>query len=168
MSNNINNRIMEQKVKSPIKAFKDNESGKWGAINTKGETVIPFEFGYIIGFHEGLPAFIGDNHLYGFIDESGNQVIPPIWDFCSGFENGLAWVRNSEKKYGYIDKQGNVVIPCQWAGAESFFHSPSFAIVRDEQDNYFKIDRHGNVVCQFGPKHPYRWNNQPVTKKELI
>ena len=74
------------------------DGGTTPSIDFKDAIKSRDEFGYIIGFHEGLSAFIGDNHLYGFIDKSGNQVIPPIWDFCSGFKNGLAPVRKFRKK----------------------------------------------------------------------
>ena len=82
-----------------------NKGEKWGAINDKGEIVVPLEFEYINHFSENIAqvtvnpkesfyGFIerekGKHEKNGFIDNKGNVIIPLKYDSAKKFSEGLA------------------------------------------------------------------------------
>ncbi len=95
-----------------LAAFEKND--QWGFINTKGEEIIPAQFGYASDFTEGLSPFTtvdnGNFGKWGFIDAKGEIRIPMQYDFATNFRNGYAEVRNSEGKRGFINKDGVLVV----------------------------------------------------------
>lgn len=100
-----------QNIYGEYRIFNDNSlaslkdfNGKWGAINKKGETVIPFKYEGLKAFTEGVAGFERDGK-FGFVDIYGNEIIKPQFDDVSSFYNGLAVVRQGDKAY-CIDKQG--------------------------------------------------------------
>lgn len=62
-----------------------DNTGKYGCIDTKGNETLPFKYDSLLNFNEGIACFITKGK--------------------NGFEDG---------KQGYIDKQGNVIIPCEY------------------------------------------------------
>jgi len=90
----------------------ENEDGKWGFINTKGELVIDYKFdaGWFstISFHEGL-AFVQEEGKWGYINKQGAFVISPQFKSANKFINGVARVYLVEKSAAYIDKTGKII-----------------------------------------------------------
>lgn len=93
---------------------KPGEDGrvKYGVINTKGETVIPFEY-------DGNAANqITDNGYFllekdkrvGFVDINNNSLTGFIYEDAEPFKDGLAAVKINGK-WGYINAEGETVIP---------------------------------------------------------
>ncbi len=81
------------------------KNGIMGAINTKGEVVIPFEYQWIGKFSEGLiPAkkYINGDVLAGFINEKNEVVVPFVYVQTDSFSEGLAIVYKGEN----YEKQG--------------------------------------------------------------
>ena len=70
----------------PIKEF-----GKWGYINTDGQTVIKCQFDEAGQFSEGLAAILVDT-VWGFIDTTGKIVIEPKYSSVAQFSEGLCFV----------------------------------------------------------------------------
>ena len=104
------------------KSTEDNTT-KYGYINTEGKLVIDCQYDFTDEFSEGL-ARVQKNGKYGFIDKQGNVVIDFIYDEANNFSDGLALVRQGEewgkndkgKKvankgvWKYIDKEGKIVL----------------------------------------------------------
>lgn len=100
---------------------------KFGFINNKGKTEIPFKFADQTlvalesggGFHEGLAAIGIDrpNYVYagdiGYINKKGDFVIAPQYKRASAFFCGVAVVEKDEK-YGAINKKGEVIVPMKY------------------------------------------------------
>ena len=85
---------------------------KYGYINHRGETVIPFMYDSAGDFHEGL-ARVTKNEKYGYINHQGETVIPFIYDSVGNFHEGLAWARR-DGQWGYINHRGETVIPFKY------------------------------------------------------
>src|SRR5207237_3422604 len=66
-------------------------TGKWGYINTAGDSVITPRFEYASSFSDGLAA-IELNHRWRYIDRTGSIVIPPQFVFAGNFHEGMARV----------------------------------------------------------------------------
>lgn len=102
-----------------------DESGKWGFINTSGEYVIEPKFSDVSSWFEDheLWAAQDENGKWGFIDRSGEYVIEPRFVGVRGFSEGLApaWIRkDGETAVGFIDKRGEFVIAPEYAYTEGF------------------------------------------------
>jgi hypothetical protein len=95
------------------KLKKEKEEEKWGYIDKTGTIVIPPQFKYARGFHDGLAVVcVGDK--YGYIDKTGKFVINPQFDSAMEFDNGVASVMMKvADKYqsGYIDQSGKYIWP---------------------------------------------------------
>lgn len=106
-----------------------------GAINAKGDIVVPFQYekyhGSIIGEPQyGFPngsilCCFHKNDKIGFLDSYGKEAIPFIYDDLGfdeeGYDSktGLCCVRK-DGKYGFIDKDGETIIPFIYDRAYSF------------------------------------------------
>ncbi len=95
------------------------KDGKWGAINEKGKTVLPFEYDQIIaepnpGIFNGMFEVKKDGKV-GFVDKKGEVVIPCEYEergFLSNFDNGFSFKKNG--KSGVVDYEGNIVWPFEF------------------------------------------------------
>lgn len=99
--------------------LRDNyKEGKIGAIDTKGNVVIPFKY---------------DDVLYDPI-KGGSAII-----------EDLACLKK-HGKWGYIDKKGKVIIPFKFKAAEAF-HNGKAKVTKKSifgKEQTFYIDKHGN------------------------
>ena len=116
------------------------KDGKYGFIDTSGNTKIPFIYDEAYPFLEGL-ARVKKDGKWGFIDTSGNTKIPLIYDDAWSFSEGLALVKK-DRKYGFLDTSGNTKIPLIYDWAYSF--SAGLALVEKDRKWGF-IDTSGNT-----------------------
>ena len=93
---------------------------KWGVIDRKCNTIIPFELDYNCNnstFSEGLARVQNGSklgNLYGFIDINGNSIIQNIYDYATDFKEGYSFVKLNKKGL-LIDKKGDLLttIKCE-------------------------------------------------------
>lgn len=102
------------------------KKGLWGAVNLKGETVIPFTYTRLQPFKNGFAKAQKDHKYWGVIDKN-NKVSVPLKIACSqlsDFKNGIAKVvRNSKSgrpKMGYVNLKGDFIIPPNYDHIENF------------------------------------------------
>lgn len=99
----------------------------WGAVDTKGNLVIPAEYKYLGSLREGLINFKKEGKM-GYMDRNQQVVIPETYFNYADFSYGLAAASPAEGgKLGYIDKKNNMVIPAQYEEASTFYKG--YAIV---------------------------------------
>jgi hypothetical protein len=97
----------------------------WGFVDSHAHVVIPAQFAFSSGFHEGLACVLKD-HRWGYIDRTGKMVIelPADCSYAEAFTDGRAAVAvggesrvpgflevKKGAKWGFIDKTGKFVIP---------------------------------------------------------
>lgn len=134
---------MNQKEKSPIKAFKDSKSGKWGVINRKGETTTPFLYGNVFYEWEHKVLLFVENGKQVFKNRHGEIITPDVWKTMNTFHEGLVTVVDENDHYGFADEEGNMVFPPQWDYA--FYFENGYAYIR-QGENRFYMDHAGNVL----------------------
>lgn len=79
---------------------------KYGFINIKGDTVIPFIYDDIfLGFSNGL-ADVTINDSCGYIDKKGEIIIPLIYETCYPFKSDLAHIESFDGETLLINKNG--------------------------------------------------------------
>lgn len=140
---------MEQKVTSPLRAFKDKESGKWGFKNNDGEVVVPPTWwNAYFQFDEGMCAVANDDKKIGFVDETGKLVIPCQYIWHSVFSEGLVKVQDAKThKMGYINKSGDTVIPFVFQKGGDF--KDGITTVMGDNGKWGVINRKGETLIPF-------------------
>lgn len=133
---------------------KENITGKWGYVDSRGKLIINPQFDDAWDFTEGIAA-VKENEKWGFINTDGTYIIEPQFEYARRFSEGLALVKICNK-VGYIDKSGSYIIHPQYGYAHDF--SEGIAAVRRCYDkekeykskynvcNWGYIDKKGNWV----------------------
>ena len=132
-----------------LTACKTNEiavvklNSKFGCINRKGETIIPFTWDWLIQSHNSKYLLAKKDSLYGFINKKGVIIIQPKYKDANLFSEGLAPVSNGIK-FGFIDKKDNIVIPFIYDNIFlGFSHNLSDV---EKHDSCGYINRKGKIV----------------------
>ena len=132
------------KLDGPL--FINEQDGKYGFINTKGEQVVECEFDWISDFSEGL-AKVEKDGKWGYINTKGEQVIECKFDYAEYFSEGLARVEKDGKS-GYINTKGEQVIECKFDYAWGF--SKGLALVeKDDKWGYINTKGEQVIECKF-------------------
>ena len=112
----------------------ENLDGKWGALSSTGETIIPFVYDYIFPYIDTSENMIRvglltENNImkYGFVDMKGNVKIPIVYDdTLEKFSEGLC-----AACYARYDVNGNVI------GKDWFFiNKGNETVLRFDDDVY--------------------------------
>lgn len=117
--------------------------GKWGYVNSKGETLINFKFDFACSFSEGF-ARVNLNKKWGYINESGEYYVTPAFDDTKDFSQGRAAVKLGSK-WGFIDDKGYFIAEPQFDFAKSFKNG--YAAVSVDGKWGF-IDLSGDIVIE--------------------
>ncbi len=121
-------------------------------IDTSGRDVTPSQYGWALGFQEGLAA-VDDGGGCCYIDVSGKKVIAGPFRRAESFHEGLAAVNPiGSELYGFIDKDGKMVIEPQFLQV-AHFSSGLCGVIRPNADGEGRqigcIDRLGDFAITF-------------------
>lgn len=122
---------------------------KYGAVNAKGQVVVPFEYDYISDFSGGL-AKVEKNKKYGLVDINGKLIIPIMYESLYHCENS-GWPKpvKINGKAGAINRQNKLVIPATYRFIDCFYNG--LAIVADaKEETYGMMDSTGKMLIPFG------------------
>ena len=81
--------------------------GKYGKVDFSGKEIIPYVYGHIGAFSDGVAPFMKDGK-YGLIDKSGKIVVQSIYDSIYNFRDGFARIMK-DGKHGIIDTKGKII-----------------------------------------------------------
>lgn len=130
--------------RGPEPAKKD---GKYGYVDQKGKTVIPFRYDGAGQFGEDGLAVVGLNGKFGYIDRRGEFAVQPRFARALPFgPNGLAVVRDGDL-WGAIDRHGDFVIPAKFE--ELRLSRYSDLVVARLNGKAGVLDSKGNKVVPF-------------------
>jgi hypothetical protein len=110
-----------------LAVVQDAETRLFGAVNSKGETVIPCVYVELGDFHDGLAYARNEDGNHGFLDATGKGAVRFDFEDAGDFAEGRAAVRTGGE-WGYVDKSGKLVIPAQFDDACQF--AEGFAAVK--------------------------------------
>lgn len=110
-SANLSNTILRNSGNDNIIIYQSTENELYGAIDVKGNEVIPCKYDKLT-----LP---GNNKigfkkygLWGYMDYEGNEVIKPQFSEANEFKGGVALVKTKDGDYGIINEDGDVQFNC--------------------------------------------------------
>lgn len=113
-----------------------------GAINQKGEIVIPFQYQELQSSSQNRIAFF-ELGKWGFFNTKGEIVIPPTFDYVGEFNQGLCLV-SLNNKFGYINTSGATIIPLLYDYASDFEDGQAFVQIKNAS---FTIDTKGRKIA---------------------
>lgn len=83
----------------------------YGAINEKGETIIPFKYNRLGNFKNGYAYYLSSN--YGLINDN-NQVNQAKWDWISDVDSNSIVVVKKQAKFGLMNVNDELVLPVEY------------------------------------------------------
>lgn len=119
---------------------------KWGFINTKNETVVPFKYDYAKNFSGGLAA-VNLNKKWGFINATNKLTIPFQYDEVREFKEARCAVQLYDK-WGFINEAGTLVIPYKYDDVSYSGFSGGLTGV-EQYDKWAVINTSGKVLTAF-------------------
>lgn len=140
----LKERVEEKRLESLRLIAVQDDSDKWGYVDTSGNVVIPCIYNAAWPFSDGMALVEDDSGKRGYIDKAGRVIVPCIYKYADDFSEGLARVEDASGKMGFIDKTGRVVIPCIYNIAYNF--SDGLAVVKDDSGKRGYIDKAGKVI----------------------
>ena len=141
--------------------------GIYGAVNKKGEAIIPIIYDYaMFRFTEGLLA-VKINNKWGYVDANHKVVIPFEYDNISDyrFEDGKFWMKNNsvlgttdyfrgnhvfvckDDKVGIINKQNEIVFPFIYKNISSY--NSNYLCVSHDELKYGVVDFNNKTILPF-------------------
>jgi hypothetical protein len=114
----------------------------WGAINRKGDVIVPILYDAIGSSGDTLLHF-RDRSMLKWADLSGKIVKGISFESAETFREGVARVRTAGK-WGLINQEGNWVVPPRYATVNVFVNVAQ-ARVGDGEWEYFYYDDNGRV-----------------------
>jgi len=117
--------------------------GKYGVIDSCGNTIVDYEYDSIFPFEDGLALVVKENRM-GAIDEFGTEIIPVIYDKIDDFYKGFASVK-SKHKWGVINDLGEIIIPINYE--KVICCGPSQIMMQNGNDIY-NFNSKGDLICQ--------------------
>ena len=140
--------------------------GKFGAIDSLGNEVIPCKYNWIFDFKENLNVtrvFNGkvyeEGHpaegKFGIIDKAGKEILPIQYDYIYNFYGNTAIVfkgKNTDSyycypgkgKYGIINDKGILIVPLKYDHIEKSYYDDYYEATLG--DKTYKFDINGKPI----------------------
>ena len=119
-------------------------NGKYGAIDTSGNLLIPYEYDSISQADDKGNLIVELDGFYGIIDRNGNAIVPIKYRSIRRADDcGIYAVLNGKMLWGYVNSTGEQVIPCRFDECESFSEN-GIARAKGKNGLYGFIDTNGN------------------------
>ena len=103
-----------------IKGYYVKRNGKWGCIDSFGNTVIEIKYEALDKFDLKGRARVIYNGKFGIVDCGGKTIIPTGYDYIYPFGNLPVAVAKIGSKYGAVNTDGSVAIPFEYDYLYSF------------------------------------------------
>lgn len=119
--------------------------GKYGLIDTLGNTVVPFLYNDAMDWCQMNRLGVKKKNKWGFIDRYNNIKIPFKYGYVNNFEpNGLSICSTKGIRYSLIDTNGVKITKSKYIGIQGIYNTDLF-IVR-LKDKYGVINNFGDIL----------------------
>lgn len=123
-----------------------DDKGRWGAIDAKGEVIVPYLFRYIRRLDDGyflvsLPSTTEQGLVYGVFNAQGQEIIPPQYfhiEYLRDIKRFNVTINEARFKQGYLDEAGKVVVPVIYDQLERISEIKTIA-KRDGKYGYINV-----------------------------
>ena len=124
-----------------------SEDGKYGFLDIKGRSAIPFNYDNAADFFEDFAIvakkMINNEYAHGYINKVGYEIIPLEFEDAENFQNGKALVRQNLKLH-WINKSGNPINANEYDVVENFIlHDKESEIKEIERSRFAIVSKNG-------------------------
>ena len=123
-----------------IKGYYVVRNGKWGCIDSFGNTVIPTIYDALDKFDSRGRARVIYNGKFGIVDCGGTTIIPTGYDYIHPFGNLNVSVAQLGTRYGAVNLDGTVAIPFEYDYIYSFSDNPVTVAYKDKKFSIISTD----------------------------
>lgn len=142
---------------SMIKGYYAVKNGKWGCIDSFGNTVIDFRYEALDKFDEKGRARVIYKGYFGIIDCGGREIIPTAYDYIYPFGKLDVAVAKLGSNYGAVNLDGSVAIPFVYDYIYSF--NDCFSTVAYKNKEFTVINTEGKPVNEKTYKYIEEFKN---------
>lgn len=121
------------------------DSNKYGVINLKGDTIVPFIYDHIDPFKNGF-AKITKKDKIGVVNTSAVEVIPCVYDEIKDIEDGMAIV-SKYGVYGVVNTNNDTIILIRNQSISNYYQG-TYMVYKDYL--FGVIDTTGANTVPFG------------------
>lgn len=127
--------------------FYTTKGGKYGYINLKNETIIPFIYDEVRQFVKGLaPVRIGT--LWGIIDKQGRLIVTPMWQkIIINHDSDIIIALGLDGYWVLLNKDGNIIASDSWEQLEKSYYVEYYLAYKN---GYWGIlEQNGKLICGY-------------------
>jgi hypothetical protein len=139
-------------INSNLIAVKD-ESGNYGIINRKKDSITNFEYFNVWGDEESI-LVMDYNKKFSILDCEGNLISKETYDGAELFCEDLAAVRKDDK-WGFIDREGNLAIDYQYDNIYGGFSDGLMAVEKEGMWRFIDTDGEWVFGMDFENAHSF-------------
>lgn len=123
-----------------IKGYYVKKNGKWGCIDSFGNTVIETKYEGLDKFDLKGRARVIYNGKFGIVDCGGAEVISTGYDYIYPFGNLSVAVAQLGSRYGAVNLDGSVAVHFEYDYLYSFADNPSTVAYRNNEFSIISTD----------------------------
>jgi hypothetical protein len=117
------------------KLFVCKDKEKYGAINDKGQVVIPFVYNKLGDFKNGFAYYF--TSYFGLLNKN-NQQLNAQWDWVSGVDTNHIIIVSKDKKFGLMNSSEQLVLTPQFDYI-AVCKNGIYLIVKDNKYGFFDV-----------------------------
>lgn len=110
----------------------------YGAINAKGETIVPFNYKKLGNFKNNYAYYTSTN--YGLVDIT-NKTTQAQWDWISDVDTNSVVIVKKENKFGLMTLNENLVLPTQYDYI-TYCTNDIYLVVKQNLYGFFNLKEH--------------------------
>ncbi len=138
---------------------------KYGYINMKGETIIPFIYDFANEFNSSNTAVVKKDNLYGYIDSSKKMFIPCMFDGAKPFRGTVAAVQKGYW-YGLINMQRKTVAPFDYSYLNCIDNNVLYTAKKGAKFGIIDSNNHIVIPFDYESEFVYINNNCFIAKQD--
>lgn len=129
------------------------DNNRAGCIDKKGNIVVPFVYGSLGSFSDGMAVYLdlnnreGGYHRYGFINKKGKIAIKSQFDHSAHFSEGFALITSGYKHY-FIDKKGKNLNDKIYVKAKPFSEGLAVVKLQNTVTPWRYINQQGQIAIK--------------------
>lgn len=128
----------------------------YGAINTKGEIVIPFSYAKLGNFKNNFAYYLSSQ--YGLVDIH-NKALPAQWDWVSDVDSNSNAIVKKKNQFGILNINGQLILPTEYDYI-THYQNEIYLVVKNNlygfynsQENCFITSVEYNYNPSFNPSY---------------
>lgn len=117
------------------KLFVCKTNNLYGAINAKGEIIIPFTYNKLGNFKNGFAYYLSSQ--YGLLDIN-NRTLEAKWDWVSDVDSNSVAIVKKNNQFGIMNVNEQLIIPCEYDYI-SYCQNEIYLVVKNDLYGFYNV-----------------------------